>query len=148
MTKTTTPGGITRRHMLAWTGGTALALLFSQSISAADPFTLDQFLDLSGQLLDRDGAGLVGDYGQSYLDALLADGQDAALSQLLSGTADTSLENRIITAWYSGVHKTGQGEEVVTYTDALMWESLDFTKPMGWCGGETGYWSEVPEGEA
>jgi hypothetical protein len=148
MTKTITPGGITRRHMLAWTGGTALALLFSQTISAAEPITLDQFLDLSGQLLDRDGASLTGDYGQSYLDALRADGQDVALSQALTGTADKTLENRIITGWYSGVHKTASGEEVVTYTDALMWEALDFTKPMGWCGGETGYWADAPEGEA
>lgn len=148
MTETITPGGITRRHMLAWTGGTALALLFAQSITAFEPISLDQFLDLSGELLDRDSASLVGDFGQLYLDALLTDGRDAGLSQLLSGTADPVLENRIISAWYSGVHQTAQGDEVVTYTDALMWEALDFTKPMGWCGGETGYWSEVPEGEA
>ncbi|MBJ7579074.1 hypothetical protein JHC09_14415 [Devosia sp. MC532] len=148
MTKTITPGGITRRHMLAWTGGTALALLFSQAILAAEPITLDQFMTLSGKLLDRDGASLVGEYGQSYLDALVADGQDAALAQLISGTADKTLENRIITGWYSGFHQTADGEAVVTYTDALMWEALDFTKPMGWCGGETGYWSQVPEGEA
>jgi hypothetical protein len=148
MTNTNTPSGITRRHMLAWTGGTALALLFSQSISAADPITLDQFLDLSGQLLDRDGASLGRDYGQSYLETLLTDSQGTALSQLISGAADNTLENRIITAWYSGVHQTADGEEVVTYTDALMWEALDFTKPMGWCGGETGYWADAPEGEA
>nr|WP_230989670.1 sorbitol dehydrogenase family protein [Devosia faecipullorum] len=54
----------------------------------------------------------------------------------------------MISNWYTGVAETKGGDEVVTYTEALMWEALDFTKPMGWCGGETGYWTDAPEGEA
>ena len=30
--------------------------------------------------------------------------------------------------------------------EALLWNALDFTKPPGSCGGETGYWADAPQG--
>lgn len=54
------------------------------------------------------------------------------------------LANELVGAWYSGVVKTPQGEKVVTYTGAMMWTAMKYTKPMGVCGGPFGYWSGPP----
>jgi hypothetical protein len=35
---------------------------------------------------------------------------------------------------------------VATFTDALVWNALTFTKPWAECGGETGYWANPPTG--
>ena len=46
--------------------------------------------------------------------------------------------NDLVAAWYSGM----VDGKVVLYTDALVWTAAKFTKPMGICGGVTGYWAE------
>jgi Membrane bound FAD containing D-sorbitol dehydrogenase len=50
----------------------------------------------------------------------------------------------IVAAWYSGTYDTPAGPAVAGFTDALLWNALDFTKPPGFCGGETGYWADPP----
>ena len=32
------------------------------------------------------------------------------------------------------------------FEQALLWQAMSFTKPFADCGGETGYWSEPPQG--
>ncbi|NMA99597.1 MAG: hypothetical protein GX970_16085, partial [Phyllobacteriaceae bacterium] len=86
-------------------------------------------------------------YATPYLDALAAK-NSAGLAALINGSSDAALEAEIIANWYTGLHDTADGEAIVTYEDALIWEALDYTKPMGWCGGETGYWADAPAGEA
>lgn len=140
--------GVSRRQVLAWTGGTALALILGGRASAATPASLDDFMALSARLLDKPAASLSTAFGQRYLAALTASGSGDALSDLASGATSGDLENRVISQWYTGLAQADGGEEVVTYSQALMWSALDFTKPMGWCGGETGYWADAPEGEA
>lgn len=137
-------GGLSRRHFLALGSGTALALILGQAALAETALSVEDFLDLSGRLLDRQAGSLSTDYAGLYLESLDA----KALQSLIGGAADEGLEQKIIQNWYTGLHGTGSGEAVATYTDALMWEALDYTKPMGWCGGETGYWADAPEGEA
>lgn len=137
-------GGLSRRHFLALGSGTALALILGQAALAETALSVEDFLDLSGRLLDRQAESLSTDYAGLYLESLDA----KALQSLIGGAADDALEQKIIQNWYTGLHGTGSGEAVATYTDALMWEALDYTKPMGWCGGETGYWADAPEGEA
>lgn len=139
---------LSRRQVLAWGSSTALALVFSQSALAATPLTADDFVTLSARLLDKDASGLSADFASAYFDNLIADGQADQLKALIDGAAEPALEQRILTQWYSGLQQTANGEAVVTYTDALIWDALDYTKPMGWCGGETGYWADAPEGEA
>ncbi|MEO1191144.1 MAG: sugar dehydrogenase complex small subunit [Pseudomonadota bacterium] len=46
----------------------------------------------------------------------------------------------LLEAWYSG----NSGGEVVSYTEAAIWQVLTFTKPQGYCGGALGYWGEPP----
>jgi hypothetical protein len=41
-------------------------------------------------------------------------------------------------AWYSGM----VDGKVILYTQALVWNAMTFSKPMGICGGVTGYWAE------
>lgn len=139
---------VSRRQVLAWTSGTALALVLGGRINAAPPASLDDFMALSARLLDKPASSLSRAFGDRYLSALVATGSDAALSDLANGAASSDLENRVISQWYTGLAQVDGGEEVVTYPQALMWNALDFTKPMGWCGGETGYWADAPEGEA
>lgn len=141
-------GALSRRQLLAWTGGTALALVLGGRVTAATPASLDDFMALSARLLDKPAGALSSAFGERYLAAMMAGGSGDALADLRDGTANADLEAGIIRNWYTGVAETADGEEVVTYPAAMMWTALDFTKPMGWCGGETGYWADAPEGEA
>lgn len=140
--------GVNRRQVLAWGSGTALALVFGQLALAREPVTSANFLELSGRLLEKDAASLDGAHAETYFANLTQQGEQDALAALFDGAANPALEQQIVNDWYSGVQRTADGEVVVTYTDALIWDALDYTKPQGWCGGETGYWADAPAGEA
>ncbi len=82
---------------------------------------------------------------RTLLGGFLATGRGADLERLVqSDTSVPDLANAIVAAWYSGLYQDANGEAVATYTDALLWNALSFTKPMGDCGGETGYWADPP----
>lgn len=137
----------TRRRVLTLGGGTAaLALLAPRIAMAQDGFDSRQFMELSARLLQVDASDLDEDYAGQYLSALIGNGKEAALKALAAGQADPDLEQDIYIDWYSGIRTRNGEQEVVTYTDALLWEALDYTKPQGVCGGDTGYWSEAPNG--
>jgi hypothetical protein len=63
-----------------------------------------------------------------------ADGLDAAIA----ARKLDKVANELVAAWYSGM----VDGKVVLYTDALVWGAMTFGKPMGVCGGVTGYWAE------
>jgi hypothetical protein len=65
---------------------------------------------------------------------------DAALK---AGGLD-ALANELTAAWFSGVVNGANGQQVVLYTDAYVWQAMTFSKPMGVCGGALGYWSKPP----
>jgi hypothetical protein len=79
-----------------------------------------------------------------------------ALAQVVATTAPPELDaalksrkldsmaNDLVAAWYSGVVANGAKSQVVLYADALMWTAMTYTKPMGVCGGVTGYWADPP----
>ena len=135
---------LTRRRLLALGGGSALALMSGLPSMAAGTVSEDDFAKLSARLLQTDASSLDADIAAAYLQGLDQTGKMPALARLAAGTADVALEQDIITAWYSGVYATAKGEAVATYSDALVWTALDYTKPQSFCGGETGYWSEPP----
>jgi len=139
------PGKLTRRNILALGTCTAALTLVGPRFSLASaPFDSDQFIDLSARLLELDRASLDEDIAEQLLSALIANGKEAALKALAAGHADRELGQEIVIDWFSGVCKRGDVEEVVTYTDALVWDALDYTKPQGVCGGDTGYWAAAP----
>jgi len=82
------------------------------------------------------------------LAGLLATGKESDLAALEHGHIGKdfdTLADAIVASWYSGIYDSGHGEAVATFDQALMWNALTFTKPFGWCGGDTGYWTQPPQ---
>jgi hypothetical protein len=61
-----------------------------------------------------------------------------------SGVEHGAVADDIVAAWYSGTYEISGGLAVAGFIDALLWNTLDFTKPPGECGDETGYWADPP----
>lgn len=138
----------TRRALLL--AGFSAAALGGVTLPGAseEALTLDQFRALSARLMQMGVADLDPGTAKTLLTGLVQAGQGPALAALLrdpTASGHPAGEN-LVTAWYSGVYETGRGEAVATFTDALVWNALDFTKPFASCGGETGYWAEPPQG--
>jgi hypothetical protein len=137
----------TRRDLLA---GVAAAIAaagtsgFPRELYADTTVTVEQFLALSQKLTNT--SGLDAAVAKTLLGGFLSTGNGQALAALIAGQGqDGPLANAIVAAWYSGLYDSAAGKQAVaTFTDALLWNALIFTKPPGWCGGETGYWSKAP----
>jgi hypothetical protein len=117
---------------------------FPRELYADTTVTVEQFLALSQRLTNA--SGLDAAVAKTLLGGFLAIGNGAALAALIAGQRqDGPLANAIVAAWYSGIYDGGTGKQAVaTFTDALLWNALTFTKPPGWCGGQTGYWAQAP----
>ena len=77
----------------------------------------------------------------SSLRALVAVVASTPASELDAAIAARKLDkvaNELVAAWYSGMVDC----KVVLYTDALVWTAMAYSKPMGICGGVTGYWAD------
>jgi len=77
----------------------------------------------------------------SSLRALIALVASTPASDLNAAIAKRKLDkiaNDLVAAWYSGM----VDGKVVLYTDALVWAAMAYSKPMGICGGVTGYWAD------
>lgn len=121
---------------------------FPSSLYAASGISVEQFTNLSKTLTQA--ASLDPDVARTLLGAFIATGHEADLSALIADPASATGKNAtvakaVVAAWYSGVCNTATGQAVATYDQALMWSAMSFTKPMGICGGDTGYWSEPPK---
>ena len=120
---------------------------FPAGLFAQDSVSVEQFVALSDKLTET--TGLQASVAESLLRGFLAAGNGPALAELVKeGTESTSyaeVADSLVAAWFTGVYDTGSGQAVATFTDALVWTALTFSKPFGDCGGETGYWSEPPE---
>ena len=82
--------------------------------------------------------------GLARLDALVASTPAAQLTAALRAQGLDGIANDLVAAWYSGVAAQGKQQKLVLYADAYMWSAMSFTKPMGQCGGVTGYWADPP----
>jgi hypothetical protein len=131
-----------------WVASVCWRPAVSTRAPAETAVSLDQFLGISNRLLgiddlDRNTAG-------KFLEGLLASGREAVLGRFVNGVGTSSeaarnLANDIVASWYSGIYETGHGPAVATYNEAMMWRALSFTKPLGNCGGATGYWNSPPD---
>ena len=139
---------LNRRDLLLRSLAAAIAAAgaggFPAALYAAAAVTLDQFLVLSKALTEA--ADLDPEMGNKLLGGFLATGHGDGLARLVAGEAEPELANTIVAAWYSGVSDSGQGLAVAGFDQALLWQAMSFTKPFADCGGETGYWSEPPQG--
>ena len=78
------------------------------------------------------------------LAALVESTPPADLDAALKARKLDGLANDIVSTWYSGLAGTGKTQKVVLYLEALVWSAMPGGKPMGVCGGPTGYWAEPP----
>ncbi len=141
---------MTRRDAVLGAIGAAVAAAgavgFPETLYAQSSVTAEQFLKLSETLTGA--SDLDPDLAKTLLGGLLAAGYGSAVAALANGEtgpATTEVGNAIVAAWYSGLYETGKGQAVLTYDQALLWNALAFTKPMGECGGDTGYWGQPPQ---
>jgi hypothetical protein len=123
---------------------------FPAALFAQSSVTPEQFLALSEKLTEKSDLDL--EVATTILGGFLATGQGEGLTQLAGEGFDafTPLADAIVAAWYSGLFMTAAAGEapvqkVATFSEALVWEALTFTKPWAECGGETGYWADPPE---
>ena len=70
--------------------------------------------------------------------ALVASTPASELDAAIAGRKLDKIANDLVAAWYSGM----VDGKVVLYTDALVWTAMAYSKPMGICGGVTGYWAD------
>lgn len=75
---------------------------------------------------------------------IVADTPPDRLDEALRTNSLDRLAEDLVAAWYSGIVTNGKVQRLVLYTDAYMWSAMSFTKPMGVCGGVTGYWKDPP----
>ena len=148
---------IDRRTLLKSLAGVA-AMLVAGRASAQSPLSAAQFEALS-TALTADTPSEPADVAQMFT-AFATTDRRAALTKLARIVAETpasrldavlrssgleGLANDLVAAWYSGVVGTGNRAKLVLYADAYVWSSMTFSKPMGVCGGVTGYWAKPPE---
>ncbi len=75
---------------------------------------------------------------------LVAQTPPAGLDAALRAAQLDTLASDLVAAWYSGVVTNGKAQKLMLYTNAYVWSAMTFTKPMGVCGGVTGYWAQPP----
>jgi Membrane bound FAD containing D-sorbitol dehydrogenase len=141
---------LSRRDLILAGVGAAIAAAgggFPSVVFAQASVSVEQFLALSEKLTGTKNLGT--DVARTLLGGFLATGHGAGLAELVKEGADftsyTELASAVVAAWYSGLYDSGSGQAVATFTDALVWDALTFTKPWAECGGQTGYWSEPPQ---
>ena len=134
---------MTRRGLLSAVSAiSVLSVTQLPGLAFAANLDVQAFLALSQNLVGQDD--LSEDIAANMLEAFSGLGRDDDLAALADGAEDEALSNEIVASWYTGVSPDPDDLKVLTYTDALMWQAMDFTKPMGECGGATGYWAEPP----
>ncbi len=140
----TTAATLTRRGLLCGvSAASVLALTQTPSRAYAANLDIDAFLALSKKLVGQDD--LSEDIANGMLKAFAVAGHKDEISALSEGTGDDAIASAIVDAWYTGVSPNPDDLAVLTYTDALVWQAMDYTKPMAYCGGTMGYWAEPPE---
>lgn len=138
------PAGITRRALLsAASVAPLLSLTHMPTRAFAADLDLEGFLAISQKALLKEE--LFEDVAAKILKAFAQIDRKDDLAALAEGASDQALLNEIAAAWYSGISPDPEDLEVLTYNDALLWQAMDYTKPMAYCGGPMGYWADPPE---
>jgi hypothetical protein len=141
--KDTTSATLTRRGLLsAVSAMSVLSLSQWPERAFAAELDVDAFFALSQELVGQ--SDLSKDLATKMLSAFSASDRADRVSALAAGESDDELANSIVASWYTGESPDPDDLEVLTYTDALIWQAMDYTKPMAYCGGAMGYWADPP----
>jgi hypothetical protein len=139
----TTPTNLTRRGLLsAVSAMSVLSLSQWPGRALAANLDVDAFLALSQRLVGQDG--VYEDIAGAMLKAFAATGKEDEVAALAAGESNEDLANDIVASWYTGMSPDPDDLQVLTYTEALIWQAMDYTKPMAHCGGGMGYWADPP----
>ncbi|MGU3575315.1 sugar dehydrogenase complex small subunit [Brucellaceae bacterium C25G] len=142
--KVKSSSALTRRTFLGSSTAASLLALFPLPVWAATSvFDVNSFMKLSEKQLGQ--TGLSKDMATTILEVYSRLGKEDDLCQLAAGHDNQELSNSLVATWYTGESPNPDDLVVIEYTDALIWQAMDYTKPMGYCGGTIGYWSEPPE---
>jgi len=116
------------------------------SAGARETITVDQFRTLSARLTGASVTDLAETTAGKLLDGFISMGRGPDLALLAAdlGVSGGTLADDVAAAWYSGSYDTSAGLASFGLTNALLWNVLNFTKPPGVCGGQTGYWADAP----
>jgi hypothetical protein len=139
---------ISRRSLIL--GGASAATTVAVGIrlpaGARETITVDQFRALSARLIGASVTELDATTAGKLLDGFISMGRgpDLALLAADPGVSGGTLADDVAAAWYSGSYDTSAGLASFGLTNALLWNALNFTKPPGVCGGQTGYWADAP----
>jgi hypothetical protein len=139
---------ISRRSLIL--GGASAATTVAVGIrlpaGALETITVDQFRALSATLTGASVTELDATTVGKLLDGFISMGRgpDLALLAADPGVSGGTLADDVVAAWYSGVYDTSAGLASFGLTNALLWNALNFSKPPGFCGGQTGYWADAP----
>jgi hypothetical protein len=139
---------ISRRGLiLGGVSAASLAFAFPLSTGARETITVEEFRALSARLTGASLSDLDAGAASKLLDGFLSLGRGPDLARLAAdpGAKAGTLADEIVAAWYSGNYHTGTGLASIGLPSALLWDSLSFTKPSGFCGGLTGYWGDAPQ---
>jgi hypothetical protein len=141
-------GPLISRRSLVVGGASAAALVAGSPLRAGaqETVTVEQFRALSARLSGAALADLDATMAGKLLDGFVSMGRGPALALLAADPQVTTgtVADDVVAAWYTGTYDTPAGPAVAGFTDALLWNAVDFTKPPGWCGGATGYWADPP----
>ena len=134
---------LTRRQLLQ--AGLCLSSLYLPLVNATQTSDVARLIDLSAFLTGRARSDFLEDTAARLFEFLVSRGDMAALKDLMAKPIkDSSLASELVEAWYTGQIRGNQGAIVVTYNNALVWQSASFLHPMGNCAGPTNYWSKPP----
>lgn len=138
------PSALTRRTFLCASSAASLFALVPLPVWAATSiFDVNSFMKLSEKQLGQ--TGLSKEMATTILEVYTKLGKENDLVQLAAGYDNQDLSNSLVATWYTGESPNPDDLVVVEYTYALIWKAMDYTKPMGYCGGTIGYWAEPPE---
>lgn len=139
---------ISRRSLiLGGASAATMAVGFPLPAFAQETITVDEFRTVSARLTGADVTDLDETAAGKLLDGFISMGRGPELALLAAdaGMRAGKAADDIVAAWYSGNHDTSAGLATLGLTNALLWNALDFTKPPGHCGGQTGYWGDPPQ---
>lgn len=137
---------VDRRSLLRSCAAAALFSMMPDMPLASSRLNVSAFLQKSRELTEKSNLDPV--LGSAFFHAFQAQTGDDDLLRLIHGSDDhgeSDLAKSIIAAWYTGIVEAPSGPELVTYSEALVWNAMRYTKPPGECGGRTGYWADPPE---
>lgn len=132
-----------RGFLLATSAVSVLSLAPLPVWALTASFDVNAFLILSEKQVGQ--ADLSKDVAAAMLKAYSSLDKESDLASMAAGTKNPELANSLVAAWYTGESPNPDDLQVLDYTDALIWQAMDYTKPMGYCGGTVGYWADPPE---